>query len=76
LRKRSSQDLRRRSHEANTATVERLAKEARREAINTGCDVLIVDTAGRLHIDEQLMDEMQSLKSCSTRRKSYLSPMP
>src|ERR1700731_2106268 len=48
--------------EANTATVERLAKEARREAINTGCDVLIVDTAGRLHIDEQLMDEMQSLK--------------
>jgi len=48
--------------ESNTATVERLAKEARREAINTGCDVLIVDTAGRLHIDEQLMDEMQSLK--------------
>jgi len=48
--------------EANTATVERLAKEARREAINSGCDVLIVDTAGRLHIDEQLMDEMQSLK--------------
>jgi signal recognition particle subunit SRP54 len=49
--------------EANTGTVERLAKEARREAINTGCDVLIVDTAGRLHIDEQLMEEMQSLKS-------------
>jgi signal recognition particle subunit SRP54 len=48
--------------EANTATVERLAKEARREAINSGCDVLIVDTAGRLHIDDQLMDEMQSLK--------------
>jgi signal recognition particle subunit SRP54 len=48
--------------EANTETVERLVKEARREAINTGSDVLIVDTAGRLHIDEQLMDEMQSLK--------------
>jgi signal recognition particle subunit SRP54 len=48
--------------EANTATVERLAKEARREAINSGCDVLIVDTAGRLHIDDRLMDEMQSLK--------------
>ncbi|HUB01744.1 MAG TPA: signal recognition particle protein [Terriglobales bacterium] len=48
--------------EANTATVERLAKEGRREAINSGCDVLIVDTAGRLHIDDQLMDEMQSLK--------------
>ena len=48
--------------EANTATVERLVKEARREAINTGSNVLIVDTAGRLHIDDQLMDEMQSLK--------------
>jgi signal recognition particle subunit SRP54 len=48
--------------EANTATVERLVKEARREAVVTGCDVLIVDTAGRLHIDDELMDEMQSLK--------------
>jgi signal recognition particle subunit SRP54 len=48
--------------QANTATVERLVKEGRREAVNTGCDVLVVDTAGRLHIDEQLMDEMQSLK--------------
>jgi signal recognition particle subunit SRP54 len=48
--------------EANTTTVERLVKEARREAINTGSDVLIVDTAGRLHIDDQLMEEMQSLK--------------
>jgi signal recognition particle subunit SRP54 len=48
--------------QANTATVERLVKEARREAVNNGCDVLIVDTAGRLHIDDQLMEEMQSLK--------------
>ncbi len=48
--------------EANTATVERLVKEARKEAIISGSDVLIVDTAGRLHIDDQLMDEMQSLK--------------
>jgi signal recognition particle subunit SRP54 len=52
--------------EANTATVERLAKEARREAVNGGCDVLVVDTAGRLHIDEQLMEEMQSLKALLT----------
>lgn len=47
---------------ADTATVERLAKEARKEAMNSGCDVLIVDTAGRLHIDDELMAEMQSLK--------------
>src|SRR5436309_1571236 len=49
--------------DANTATVERLVKEARREAVVTGCDVLIVDTAGRLHIDDDLMGEMQSLKT-------------
>jgi signal recognition particle subunit SRP54 len=48
---------------ANTENVVRLAKEARREAASYGCDVLIVDTAGRLHIDEQLMEEMQALKT-------------
>jgi signal recognition particle subunit SRP54 len=47
---------------AGKALVLRLAKEARREARNMGCDTLIVDTAGRLHIDEQLMDEMEQLK--------------
>jgi signal recognition particle subunit SRP54 len=41
----------------------RLAKEARREAIIAGCDTLIVDTAGRLHIDSDLMDEMRQLKT-------------
>ena len=49
--------------EAGTPLVERLAKEARREAANFGCDILIVDTAGRLHIDEALMAEMRALKS-------------
>ena len=33
-----------------------------REAVNTGRDVLLVDTAGRLHIDDQLMTELQQLK--------------
>src|SRR6201989_2330187 len=47
---------------SDTATVERLGKEARKEAINSGCNFLIVDTAGRLHIDDDLMSEMQSLK--------------
>jgi len=45
-----------------SALVERLASEARREARNMGCDTLIVDTAGRLHIDEELMTEMERLK--------------
>ena len=39
-----------------------LARSARREAANTGRDVLLVDTAGRLHIDDDLMVELQQLK--------------
>ena len=39
-----------------------LARLARREAANTGRDVLVVDTAGRLHIDDEMMGEMQQLK--------------
>src|SRR5471030_700417 len=39
-----------------------LAKSARRESANAGRDVLLVDTAGRLHIDEDLMAELKQLK--------------
>src|ERR1700729_714999 len=39
---------------AGTALVERLAKEARREAVIMGCDTLIVDTAGRLLIADAM----------------------
>jgi signal recognition particle subunit SRP54 len=39
-----------------------LATGARRESAQTGRDVLLVDTAGRLHIDDQLMVELQQLK--------------
>ncbi len=39
-----------------------LARMARREASLSGRDVLVVDTAGRLHIDEELMQEMQQLR--------------
>ncbi len=40
-----------------------LARGARREAVQTGRDVVLVDTAGRLHIDDELMLELQELKS-------------
>ena len=39
-----------------------LAKSARREATQSGRDVLLVDTAGRLHIDDDLMRELKQLK--------------
>ncbi len=40
----------------------RVAKEALNKAKNEGFDVLLVDTAGRLHIDEQLMQELEQVK--------------
>src|SRR6204780_3824703 len=39
-----------------------LARSALREARQSGRDVVLIDTAGRLHIDEQLMLELQQLK--------------
>jgi signal recognition particle subunit SRP54 len=39
-----------------------LARGARKEAIQGGRDVILVDTAGRLHIDEELMTELTELK--------------
>ncbi len=40
-----------------------LALAARKDAADRGHDVLIVDTAGRLHIDEQLMQEVSELRT-------------
>jgi len=39
-----------------------LARSARKEAIQTGRDVVLVDTDGRLHIEEDLMTELSQLK--------------
>jgi len=47
--------------EGETAPLD-LTRSARRETVNNGRDVLLVDTAGRLHIDEELMSELQQLK--------------
>lgn len=41
----------------------KIAKDALEEAKRQGADVLIIDTAGRLHIDEQLMEELQKIKA-------------
>src|SRR5687768_8346490 len=41
----------------------RRANGAMTEAKNSGFDVVIVDTAGRLHIDDELMDELQAIKT-------------
>lgn len=46
----------------NTNPVE-IAKEAVKLAKDKGYDYVFLDTAGRLHIDEQLMQELKNIKS-------------
>ncbi|HLM56981.1 MAG TPA: signal recognition particle protein [Pyrinomonadaceae bacterium] len=39
-----------------------LAREAFRHAQQTGYDTLLIDTAGRLHVDDELMEELVQIK--------------
>ncbi|MDO4863998.1 MAG: signal recognition particle protein [Ruminococcus sp.] len=43
-----------------------IAQEALKHAKDYGHDVLIIDTAGRLHVDEALMDELKKIKELTT----------
>jgi len=47
---------------SGTGPVESIAAGALQEAGRTGADVVILDTAGRLHADSELMDEVVRLK--------------
>lgn len=49
--------------EKGTQNPVKTAKEAIRHARDYGNDVVILDTAGRLHIDEELMNELKEVKS-------------
>ena len=40
----------------------RIAKEALEHAIRHGNDMLFIDTAGRLHVDDNLMEELRRIK--------------
>ncbi len=40
-----------------------IANKALQEAKELGCDLILLDTAGRLHIDEELMGELTAIKS-------------
>jgi signal recognition particle subunit SRP54 len=48
---------------SGSGRVEDIAAGAIREAARLGCDVVILDTAGRLHVDSELMDELKRLKA-------------
>ena len=40
-----------------------IARQSLEKAAHLACDTIIIDTAGRLHIDEKLMEELQNIKA-------------
>ena len=49
-----------------------IAKRAKQQASFGGYDVLFLDTAGRLHIDDVLMDEVQAVRDLAQPRETLL----
>ncbi|PZQ97173.1 MAG: signal recognition particle protein [Cereibacter sphaeroides] len=53
-------------------TAVQIAKRAKTQASLGGYDVYMLDTAGRLHIDEALMDEVQAVRDAVNPRETLL----
>jgi signal recognition particle subunit SRP54 len=49
-----------------------VCRQAFDHAVTKNCDVVIIDTAGRLQIDEALMQELQDIKQATTPHYSLL----
>ena len=49
-----------------------IAQKALAHAKDYGHDILIIDTAGRLHVDEALMDELKNIKELTTPHEIML----
>ena len=49
-----------------------IARRAKQQASLGGYDVFILDTAGRLHIDQVLMDEVQAVRDIAQPRETLL----
>ena len=52
----------------------KIVKKALSHAHDYGNDIVIIDTAGRLHIDEALMDELKAVKEAAKPENSSLLP--
>ena len=50
----------------------KICVEARDSALGRGCDTLLIDTAGRLHIDEALMDELRQIRHAILPKEMFL----
>src|SRR5262249_43921368 len=57
------------SEQSDPVTV---AEKGLEEAIRVGRDVLIIDTAGRLAIDEELMDEVRRISEATSPHYTFL----
>ncbi|MBR3371496.1 MAG: signal recognition particle protein [Rhodobacteraceae bacterium] len=53
-------------------TAVEIAKRAKQQATLGGYDVFLLDTAGRLHIDDVLMDEVQAVRDVANPRETLL----
>ena len=58
--------------EMGTADPVEIAKKAVAHARDHGNDYVLLDTAGRLHIDEQLMDELKNIKQAVSPQEILL----
>ena len=56
----------------NTSPV-KIAEEGLKFARLKGYDMVFIDTAGRLHIDEELMQELQNIKECTSPSEILLT---
>ncbi len=50
----------------------KVARNAVKHANRTGCDVIVLDTAGRLHIDEDMMSEISNVAKAVNPQQIYL----
>jgi signal recognition particle subunit SRP54 len=57
---------------SGTGPVEEIAASAVREAARVGADTVILDTAGRQHVDSDLMDELKRLKAKVAVTETFL----
>jgi signal recognition particle subunit SRP54 len=57
---------------SGTGAVEQIAVAAVRDAARIGADTVILDTAGRQHVDEELMGELKRLKAAVAVTETFL----
>jgi signal recognition particle subunit SRP54 len=58
--------------EKDTKDAVRVAQNGLKQAKSVGCDVVVLDTAGRLHVDEEMMTEVANVARAVSPHQIYL----